>query len=612
MFRLRARTFCLRTGMFPLKALAAAAVLIFVADQASAHGGYYQGPKTPDGIPLPTHTPGTGVPLDGGPITPPTSGPAVTGRKRDEPPAITPSTTSLPPAVTDPPLLGSAWEHWWAIHREALLRRTDDRSPLDITPSRRAPEGGDDAPVQELRERAVPVLLGALTESSPDVRASAALAVARASAAGAVTGLLKMAAKDESADVQHVAIIALGVLGDDAAVPYLMTVARDLEEAPRRRSLSALALGMIGTPDSVDALLLVVDPSSPKAHREPTAFLGAALVGLGVSGRPEAVEPVRVAAQNLKLRSQVRALALDALGRLGDRESRDLMVQLLMKSQEPVVRQSAALGLGGLATIEDVREVNILLHVARNDRDQGAQSLATLALGEIRGKAVREQLVKLFAHASDNDKPYRALAIGLQEDGAGAPTIRAAFEADGHEESLRGAYSLALGLLRDGDAEGLLVEELGRRERFWSPSYAAFGLALMGATGSGDAIAARLAKATDARQQSSLAAALSLLGDPRGEQHLRAMLARKDSIFESATGAMALGLVRAERSGGALLDVVAQPGERPDVVRAAAISALGRLLDERDEPALVKVLTYQNHHVPLDALRVVRTLLENR
>ena len=52
------------------------------ATTAFAHGGYYQGPKTPDGMPLPTGGPPTGgTPFGGGPTTGGgTFGPAVTGR----------------------------------------------------------------------------------------------------------------------------------------------------------------------------------------------------------------------------------------------------------------------------------------------------------------------------------------------------------------------------------------------------------------------------------------------------------------------------------------------------------------------------------------------------
>jgi hypothetical protein len=224
---------------------------------------------------------------------------------------------------------------------------------------------------------------------------------------------------------------------------------------------------------------------------------------------------------------------------------------------------------------------------------------------------VRDQLLGLFARSSDWDRPWRALALGMQGDAKGAASIRSAFRADQHEESLQGAYAIALALLGDIDCRELLQPEVARHRRFWSPMYAAQALAMLGMRAAADTIHERLAGATDPRQRAALATALGLLGDERATRLMLAELQRQDSVYEACTAAMVLG---AAGSADALpgLAKVARDVERTRYVRACAVSAIGRILDGGDVPALAEVLAPQNHLLRLDALVFARELLDRR
>ncbi len=590
---------------------AAALCLLGVgAAPAFAHGGYYQGPKTPDGVPLPTGTPGPGGPLPrGGPITGPTYGPAVTGRKDKEPPATTPTTTSLPPAFVDPPVALTSWERWWAVHRERFLRSEPKvLQPLDITPSSRDPVRAEPPRADE---RVVAALRKATHDSSADVRASAALALVRAEVPDAGADLRRLAGEDPAPDVQSVALLCLGALGDPGSVPFLHGIVSDAKAPDSRRALAAVALGMCGGADGADLLAMTFDFADERVGKASPELQCSVLVGLGAGRRPEALPALRAALANTGLKAVVRSCAVTGLGACGDRESIDAYVKLLLGAEEVSLRQAAALALGRVLTIEDVTPINALLYAAKEDRDLGTQSLAVLALGGIRGAAVRDQLLQLFAKSADNDKPWRALALGLQGDAAAGATLRTAYRADDHEESLQGAYSIALGLLGDTESRDVLVREIGRRERFWSPQYASQAAALLHLLDAAGPVHERLVKATDPRQAAALATALCMLGDERGEERMAAVVRAHESVFATCTAAMALGTGRATASLPLLL-AAASDGEQSQYARACAVSAIGRIVEDGEVPALAELLAPQNHMLDLDVLVLARELLDKR
>ena len=201
--------------------------------------------------------------------------------------------------------------------------------------------------------------------------------------------------------------------------------------------------------------------------------------------------------------------------------------------------------------------------------------------------------------------------LGLQGDARGAAAIRSAFRADDHEESMQGAYAIALALLRDAEAQPLLEPEIGRHRRFWSPNYAAQALAMLGARDAADTIHARLDWATDPRQRAVMATSLGILGDPRSVKTMLAQLERADSVFESCTAAMVLGAARRADALEKLIAVSRDP-DRNRFVRACAASAIGRILDPGDVPVLAELLAPLHHSSPLDAVVLAREMLDRR
>jgi len=296
---------------------------------------------------------------------------------------------------------------------------------------------------------------------------------------------------------------------------------------------------------------------------------------------------------------------------VGDRGVLEVLSRQVLNSREPLVRQSCVIALGRMLSVEDVELINVLLHVARKDKDQTVQSFAVIGLGQIDGDAVRDQLLALFMKSSDNDKSWRALALGLQGDPKAAPALRSAFRADDHEESLQGAYSIAMAFLRDPESAELLVPEVGRHRRFWSPSYAAQALAMLGARDAADAIHARLAWATDPRQRAVMATALGILGDPRSRKAMVQQLRVEDSIFEACNAAMVLGASRASDALEELIKTARDP-DRNRYVRASAISAIGRILDPGDVPVLADLLAPQHYLSPLTSVQFARDMLDRR
>jgi HEAT repeat protein len=110
----------------------------------------------------------------------------------------------------------------------------------------------------ETGEGAVPLLVGALTDADPDVRACAALALGRLEAGSAAPDLAARLA-DESAFVAGIAADALSMIGEpvvEALAPMLT------DTSPHARLLAVRALGRCESSEAITLLLgALEDPS---------------------------------------------------------------------------------------------------------------------------------------------------------------------------------------------------------------------------------------------------------------------------------------------------------------------------------------------------------------
>ena len=280
---------------------------------------------------------------------------------------------------------------------------------LDVRDEDRHP--GVSAALAMVGKPAVPVLIAALGDPRPQVRANAARALGRMgqSAASAVPALVT-ALRDGEADVQYAAARALGAVGATAeqtvlalvaclgepgrlsavagqalqesgraAVPALATALHDAREPTRQEA--ARVLGNMGaSAAAADALAAALDdPSAGVRSRAGRAFVA-------VAGR----DPVRAPVLIRLLRggdAPVRVAAAGALLDLGARSEEAL--QLLtnaLADADPAVRAAAAKSLG--IPLPGCRSWVPALAAVTKDSYAGVREAAVDALGEIGPAAI--------------------------------------------------------------------------------------------------------------------------------------------------------------------------------------------------------------------------------
>jgi hypothetical protein len=136
-------------------------------------------------------------------------------------------------------------------------------------------------------EEAVPALARQLAHADERVRKATALALAKIGTSGAAEAL-RRALRDKSADVRMQ--VALGVGGRRSIGLVLALVAaldEEKDEAVQRELI--LALGRIGTPDAVQALIKVSQAPRRLFGRRPTALRIAAIEALRLAGTAPAI-----------------------------------------------------------------------------------------------------------------------------------------------------------------------------------------------------------------------------------------------------------------------------------------------------------------------------------
>lgn len=166
-------------------------------------------------------------------------------------------------------------------------------------------------------EEAVPALAKQLDHPDERVRKQVALALAKIGTRGAAEPLRRVL-RDRSSEVRRQA--ALGVGGRKAsALAMPLVVALEEEKDPEVVRELVLALGRIGSPDAVQALIKIAQPSGRLFGRKPSALRVTAVEALRVAGTPTAIGTLQYLSNDSD--KQVRAAARQALSELSLKKS---------------------------------------------------------------------------------------------------------------------------------------------------------------------------------------------------------------------------------------------------------------------------------------------------
>lgn len=204
----------------------------------------------------------------------------------------------LLPALLAPPLLGQAtmprinvgpgqgpqadfreesWEYWWYMNQEPLIaaRLEENRKSLGGGKGVFPPASSED------RASIAQALEKELGETDPGLRSALLMALARTGGREAGPAL-RRALRDDVLEVRRAAVLALGVLGDAAAVPDLADIVQDRKAEAEMRFTAAIALGLL--PEPREAAAAVADGAAEAPLEEPAARAAPLLVDLGGAG----------------------------------------------------------------------------------------------------------------------------------------------------------------------------------------------------------------------------------------------------------------------------------------------------------------------------------------
>jgi HEAT repeat protein len=462
----------------------------------------------------------------------------------------------------------------------------------------------------EIGMPAIKPLVDALADPRLRKNAGSALTIIGKPAVGAVVG----AVQDEDAEVRQEAANVLGKIGDPASVPVLVELLKDTD-APVR-GMAAGALARIGEP-SVDPLVASLnDPAVQPLAVAALTRIGVPAVDpiIGILNREKllpslaailkdigepAVNPLLAAMKHEN--AAIRNGAAYALGITGDPRAVDTLLAARSDSNAQV-RQTSAEALAGIGSPAIAPIINAL-------SDKKTEDIAVYALVEIGKPAVRPLI-----EALDSDDPHvRSVAIGiLGEIGDSEAVVPITGLLDDPDQSVRLGAASALGRFGDDRAVMSLVSLLKDES---TAAEAADSLAKIGMPAVLLLIDLLSDKAGHVRKHAS--SALGRIGDARAVEPLISLINDEDPEVR-LHAVTALGQLKDERACKPLvsllkdepetrikeltiltladiadpyavkqLTVVARDTGEQNNLRAAAVTALGRITDKRATESLI-------------------------
>lgn len=201
------------------------------------------------------------------------------------------------------------------------------------------------------------------------------------------------ALRDRRAWRRATAAYTLGDMSSPTAVPGLLEALDDQERDVR--AAAARSLGRLGAVEAVEPLVYGL-----AAGRVPRAVAGSALLATGSAALPALRELER------RAEPEVRALAVELVGLLGDASDAALLVERLRDSSAET-RAKAARALGRLGA----REGASALREALRDRIPFVRACAAHALGDIGDRSAVPDLLRIARE--DRYDPAHAAATAL-------------------------------------------------------------------------------------------------------------------------------------------------------------------------------------------------------
>ena len=358
----------------------------------------------------------------------------------------------------------------WEIRRNAIIRLGESENNLALPYIIKAVNDSDNsvqlAAIKALEEfsgsDAVQALVSALRNADTAICDAAALALST-KGEEALPGLIE-AMTDPSADVRGVAAEALGKIGDEVAIPYLVDALTDAGELrlenSRVNDIAAKALERIGSEKALFALsqwrkergidygvpvveepdntpLLLLDAMSRTDEREVLLEFLDTVHNQEWHDKQQAVQELRAYVHGIQGSNEAVSELSNALG-----------------SEEPIVRWTAADALG---QIGDTSAGQALIN-ALNDPSWTVRVEAVRSLSETEEAIAVPGLIQALEDANAVVRETAAATLGHFEDARAVPHLVALLH--DHDNFVRQAAVSALGEIGDPSASTEVIAML--------------------------------------------------------------------------------------------------------------------------------------------------------
>lgn len=386
-----------------------------------------------------------------------------------------------------------------------------------------------------------------------------------------VTDLLIEQLEAEDLETRRAAVIALGRIGNPESVPALLRV---LTEDDELMIVAAGALAKLGDPRAFETLLSMV------GHRD-AAVRQAVIAAINSLGHPEM--PARAVVLLNDPDPYVRESVVRIAGYFGFTECVDLLVERCRDANENVRRAA----IEHLPYLEDERALPILIEALRNEAPR-VRAAAAQALAQVDDKAV---ITHLIAALNDSDswvRYFAACSIGRQGDAAALDALAELAQTDAPNH-VRIAALEALGRIGGVRAVAILAPFIERGES----DLAQAAVKALGSIGHPNALPP-LQAAVQSHDSTLRVAALRALGKRGGDEVAEALqwVAATDADAEVTQAAIdALAHLATPEAIDALVTLTADHKHRE-----ACIAALSRF-DEAQLEWIAHGLTHANVEV---------------
>lgn len=274
----------------------------------------------------------------------------------------------------------------------------------------------------------LPELKKALTDQDPSIRSSVVIAIGLTKSSESKDDLIKVLSNDRTSEVRAYAVIALAQLGDKSAYSIISKIAKKGDYTVQ--NMSILALGILGNEDALPELRDILEKKGdPVIYRATIVALGLlkdkisvpklikivdtedsdpitwayAIQSLGMIGDTQAVSVLEKAFQKVQARPDLAISAYNnltiALTLLGKRQEvlSILYEQLKNESLIPELKWSV---LFGIAYIGNKTSIEPLVNFYKEQNDNWVRRYVVFALGYILDK---DKINPLYAITADNN-----------------------------------------------------------------------------------------------------------------------------------------------------------------------------------------------------------------